>query len=388
MLTDIRSTWDCQALVSRILQTLAPKGYNTRNIPQTPKPFPTDDNGVLEQLSEAILSIQAKWASIKSILPALRGDLFNYDMNRVARLPDRYILASFEKYKREIRFRKKLFAIRDNAKVFIQIADVHGSVCSFIRNYLPATAYDSFRDCYIRPADADLLRYFTYPESDFRLHQVQLAICCEFFKNIGIDEFKPDAHTITFLNRINIDRTKAKVSRNPIDIREIGITVAQTLPQPRAFVDSLMWCLCAEEYGEICTENDPKCHLCKLKDPPQLCAGYPGRKQIAADPLKAATRFKECNLTRREAYEKMVNAGLSHQVTDAIVTKVYGPRRIPKVKWEDIETFIKANPSEAAKAMKQAGLSYNYAYKYMIKAGLPSDEVERILSKVYSNSEQ
>jgi hypothetical protein len=217
---------------------------------------------------------------------------------------------------------------------------------------------------------------------------VGLGTCCEFFKNIGIDEFKPDVHTISFLNRINIDRTKAKVSRNPIDVREIGITVAQTLLKPRAFVDSLIWCLCADYEGEICTENDPKCYLCKLKDEPELCLGFPNRTQIASNPLGAATRFRECNLTRTEAAKKMKWAGLTQGDTDKIVTKIYGPERTPKIKWGDIETYIKADPCGSAEMMKQSGLSYADTYKYMKKGGLAPDEIDRILSKVYSNSEQ
>lgn len=387
---DIRSSSDCEALVQRIQQTLSTNGYCTSNIPRTSKPFPADDNRVLEQLSEAILSIQSKWYRIKGILPALKGDLFDYDVHKVAGLSDSYVHSLFTKYKGSVRFEKKLSAIRDNARVFVKIASTthQQSLCHFIKSHLPSAAYDTSCGCYIRPDDAYLLNCFTHPKSDFRLHQVQLATCCEFFKNIGIDEFKPDAHARAFLNRVNIDRTKAKVSHNPVDVRQVGITVARTLPQPRAFVDMLIWCLCADKQGEICTENDPKCHLCRLNDAPQLCPEYPGRTQIAAHPLKAAARFHDANLTRAEAYKKMIDAGVSQVVADATITKTYGTRRSPKVTWEDIKPFIQVNASEAAEVMRQAGLSYDDACKHMTEAGLASDEIKRRLSEVYSRGGQ
>jgi len=324
-------------------------------------------------------------------LPALKISFLNYDIKSVAALTDSAIRGIATQYKDKVQarfFEIELFAIRDNAKVLKSIMSTPGGICAFIKNHLPAAAYNPSCKCYIQPADAPLIKCFTDSGSTSKLHCVGLAICCEFFNNIGIDEFKPDVHTIRFLNRINIDRTKAEVSRNPIDVREVGITVAQTLLKPRAFVDSLIWCLCADYQGEICTENDPKCYLCKLKDVPQLCREFPNRTQIGSNPLGAATRFKECNLTRTEAAKKMVNAGLPQRDTDEIVTKVYGPERTPKVKWEDIETFIKANPSGSAEMMKQSGSSYADTYKYMKKAGLAQDEIDRILGEVYSSSNQ
>ena len=59
-----------------------------------------------------------------------------------------------------------------------------------------------------------------------------------------------------------------------------------------------------------------------------------------------------------------------------------------KIKWEDIETYIRADPSGSAQGMKQSGLSYADNYKYMKKAGLAPAEIDTILSKVYSNSKQ
>lgn len=55
-----------------------------------------------------------------------------------------------------------------------------------------------------------------------------------------------------------------------------------------------------------------------------------------------------------------------------------------KVKQEDIETWVKANPFEAAKGMKEIGWNRITTYNRMKKAGLASDEIDRILNKVYN----
>ncbi|MCX6010139.1 MAG: hypothetical protein NTW48_08955, partial [Chloroflexi bacterium] len=300
---NVNSASNCQELVERIQQTLSAKGYNMSRIRGTPRPFPPNDTDVFEGLCRAILTRQANWASIVGILTALKVSLFNYNVNKVAALTNSDIRKLFAQYKSKVKARfleDELLAIRDDARVFQLIMSSHGSVCTLIKSYLPAAAYDPFCKCYVRPADAPLIKCFTDPNRAFKLRSVGLAICCEFFNNIGIDEFKPDVHTISFLNRINLDRTKGKVSCRPDDVRGIGVIIAGTLQKPRKFVDSHMWVFCAEGEGEICTEDDPKCGLCMLKtQQPQFCPGFPNRMQIVSNPLGAAKRFKECNLTRK-----------------------------------------------------------------------------------------
>jgi len=327
MFIDVSSTPDCRELITRIQQTLSAKGYDVQKIQEAPKPFPLDDAGIFEGLCEAILTRQASWASVQKILPALKISLFNYDVNKVSALADSDIKALSNQYKGKVKarfFENELFAIRDNAKVFQKIMSEYGSVCAFIKSYLPAQSYDQSCNCYIRPADDPLIKCFIDRDSTFKLHDVGLAICCEFFNNIGIDEFKPDVHTTRFLNRVNLNRGTVRVSEEDRDVRKIGILIAETLQKPRKYVDSHIWCFCAEGEGEICTENDPKCDSCMLIKQPQLCPGFPNMTQIVKNPLGAAKRFHECNLTRKEASKKMKRVGLALNKIDEILSEVYG----------------------------------------------------------------
>ncbi len=389
MVLNVVSKLDCEELTKRILQTLSSNGYSTSSIPIRPSMFPNDDVSIFEGLCRAILTRQANWASVVKILPTLKSDLSNYSIGHVASLSDTAINHLYLKYKNRVRARfleAELLSIRDNAKVFQSIMGKHGSVWGFITSYLSGGNYDASMKCYIQPHDYKLIKCFIDPDSDFKLSGVGLAVCCEFFNNIGIDEFKPDVHTISFLNRINLNRTLVGISRRPEVVRKVGITISETLGKPRKYVDSHIWCFCAEGEGEICREDDPKCDLCQLKiREPQLCLGFPSRIAIIRSPLAAAGRMKECALTRTEVHKKMNKIGLDQKEVDELLDQVYGPKpeRTPTVKWRDIEPLIRANPCAFAQTMKQNGSRRDETYGYMKKAGLASDEIQRVLAKVY-----
>ena len=327
MVIDVNSISDCQELMERIQQTLLDKGYKTSRIGELPKPFPLNDAGVLEGLSEAILTRQALWTSVKRILPELKVSLFNYNVHSVAALTDHDITEIYSQYKDRVKarfFEDELFAIRDNAIIFRQIMFKHGSVCTFIRSYLPVSDYDSASKCYIRPIDAALKKYFIDYYSGVKLHSVGLAICCEFFNNIGIDDFKPDVHTTSFLNRIALDKSQVRVSHKAEDVRGIGVLIANTLKKPRKYVDSHIWHLCAEGEGQVCMENDPQCSSCWLKiKEPILCGGFPNKAEILGNIIAAAKRFKECNLSRKEASKKMRRVGVVPLNIETALSKTY-----------------------------------------------------------------
>lgn len=234
---------------------------------------------------------------------------------------------------------------------------------------------------YIQPHDDKLIGCFIDPNSDFKLSGVGLATCCEFFNNIGIDEFKPDTHTVSFLNRIDLNRSSVRISRRPDLIRKVGITISETLGKPRKYVDGHIWCFCAEGEGEICTEDDPKCDLCQLKiQEPQLCLGFPNRIAINSNPLAAAQRMKECALIRSETQKKMKKVGLSDAQLEKVLDHVYGPKPVGR---QIIKQLIMTDPFGSAQAMKKSGFNRKQAYREMQKAGLAHNSIEGILIKVY-----
>jgi len=248
-----------------------------KNIHHYPPPFQHNDGHIFECLTCAVLSNGTRWNSLRPRLPAIKRILFGYDLIQIASLSDVAINLIYQRQIQplsipsRILLTTKLQWIRDNAATFLQIQERHGSAWHFIRDFL-GVAPDPVRHCYLHPQDNELLTYFV--SGPYKLKGVGKAICCEFFNNIGIDEFKPDVHTTRFFRRLGLHRTGLEVSQSPNDVRAIGIRIAETLRRPRKFVDSHIWCFCAEGEGEICTADDPKCGSCMLKTKqPELCRG-------------------------------------------------------------------------------------------------------------------
>jgi 3-methyladenine DNA glycosylase Tag len=274
---DPQSKSDCQELISRIKGTLsAVKPSILGRVTHYPKPFLQNDTYIFEQLTPAVMSNGTKYYLLKPHLPALKVILFGYDIGRTAALSDSVINALFLtqiqplRIPSKIKLERKLLWIRDNAKTFLKIQRSHGSVWHFLEANLGGTPFNHAHGCFIHPNDDRLIKYLTALSSKYKLSGVGQAICCEFFNSIGIDEFKPDRHTIRFLNRVGILK-----SRSTDQARQVGITIAKTLGQPRKYVDSHIWVFCADGEGEICTENNPRCHVCQLKNQQlQLCQGY------------------------------------------------------------------------------------------------------------------
>lgn len=275
---NIHSQVDCEELINRIIGTLASvKPHILVGIDHNHYPghFIRNDTHIFEHLTGAVLSSGVKSKKLERYLPIIKRILHNYDINAISGLSDSQIDTLFENQIKPLRIPwgkwhqpiTKIKWIRDNATVFREIQKRHDSVWHFIETNLEGAPFNDAHGCYIHPNDDLLLKCFT--AKPYKLKGVQLAICCEFFNNIGIDEFKPDRHTIRFLNRVRIVR-----SPSPDGVRKAGITIAETLRQPRKFVDSHIWFFCADGQGDICVGTNPKCNLCWLKTrQPQLCEG-------------------------------------------------------------------------------------------------------------------
>lgn len=260
MIIDTESADHCGMLLDRIERTLEAIGFDMNGIRKQPRQFCENDACIFEGLCKAILSIQAVFTSIEKNSGHIKKNLFDYDIDKVAGLSDVDVERIFEsKFKplriQSGRLKQGLLDIRDDARIFRSIKQRHGSVRDFIAKHLKENQEEVLRDQFIGRRDG------------FKLRGVGPAICSEFFNGIGIDEFKADVHTSRFFNRIKLAQT-TQVE----EIRRMGKRIASRTRRPRIYVDSLIWNLCAEGRGEICTKNNPKSHWCKLyTEEPRLC---------------------------------------------------------------------------------------------------------------------
>ena len=342
MVMDINSKWACEELECRVLRTLSGSGFNTNKVKTKPCEFRSDDIYIFRGLCKAVLSRQTNWDKVVGVLPIIAEVLCNYDIEKVASLSDKEIDKRYKEKlegKTEVSFlRRKLKHCRKNAEVFQDIRQQHSSVWQFIKGYLNENEYDKSKKCYIQPNDDNLIKCFIEARSPFKLSGVRLAICCEFFNNIGIDEFKPDEHAIIVLVSIGAVGRRSKSpedireegavnKESPKEIRQIGIKIAETLGKPRKYVDSLLW-----NFGRrICTKGSPTCNSCRLKiEEPAFCEGIPDwdgflKAVIVKDPFGTAEVMKRHGFTRNEARKEMEKAGLEPDEIEEILRKVYGP---------------------------------------------------------------
>lgn len=105
-------------------------------------------------------------------------------------------------------------------------------------------------------------------DSKMKYAQMGEALVAEYLKNVGYNTSKPDRHIRRILGSNHLACSDSKIV--PIfEAFDIVADIAKESGKPTAEVDYILWSYCASGYGEICTQKNPKCDLCKAKE---LCA--------------------------------------------------------------------------------------------------------------------
>jgi 3-methyladenine DNA glycosylase Tag len=255
-------------LFKRVCSTLKDSGYEMKDVVY---PFPDfmkmDDRSIFEGLCKAIFTAQAKWETIEKNLDRIDSLLFNYDFRKIENLTDEEIERIYEEMM-EMKVRDRflhgqLEYFRENACAFTNLLEKGTSIHKFLRKEL---------------SDKEMLiKKLTSNGSRYKLSGVGFPICCEFFKNIGVDDFKPDVHMVYLFSRLGIaeiKNPKAPTVKELYSIRAAGMDIAKSNNEPFHVVDNVLWFFCAEGKAEICTTNNPKCSKCRLRiEEPAMCRG-------------------------------------------------------------------------------------------------------------------
>ena len=257
-------------LYKRVCATLKDSGFDMEDVVY---PFPDfkkmDDRTIFEGLCKAVFTAQAKWETFEKNLDRIDSLplLFNYDFRKIENLTDEEIKKihkeMIEMKVRDWLLHRKLKYFRENARIFTNLLEKGTSMHEFLRKEL---------------SDKEMLiKKLTSNGSSYKLSGVGLPICCEFFKNIGVDDFKPDVHMVYLFSRLGITEIKnpkIPTVRELYSIRATGMDIAKSNNEPFHVVDNVLWFFCAEGKAEICTTNKPKCFKCKLRnEEPVMCGG-------------------------------------------------------------------------------------------------------------------
>lgn len=106
-----------------------------------------------------------------------------------------------------------------------------------------------------------LVKALSAPKSRDKLVQMDVALVCEYLRNVGYDFPKPDRHICRILGSdILAFSTSKEVSR--LEAFQIIFKLAKLTEKSVAETDYILWSYCSAGYGEICTVRKPKCDIC------------------------------------------------------------------------------------------------------------------------------
>ena len=96
----------------------------------------------------------------------------------------------------------------------------------------------------------------------YKLRHVGYTLALEYLRNVGIRAGKPDVH----VTRILSEKRLAYYTGDPFS--RTGLSPRRAISsecflQP-TYLDNLLWLFCAQDYGDICRKNNPRCRLCAL----------------------------------------------------------------------------------------------------------------------------
>lgn len=102
-------------------------------------------------------------------------------------------------------------------------------------------------------------------ESKDKLAQMDIALVCEYLRNIGYDIPKPDRHICRILGSDYL-AFSSEQTVPPFEVFDIIVKLAEMTGKCNAEIDYILWSYCADGYGEICKKGREKCAECVAKE--------------------------------------------------------------------------------------------------------------------------
>lgn len=98
-----------------------------------------------------------------------------------------------------------------------------------------------------------------------KLEQMNIALVCEYLRNIGHDIPKPDRHIRRILGSDYLTLSDEQ-EVPPFEAFDIVVKLADIMEKPVAEVDYILWSYCADGFGGICRKKNAKCEKCVAKN--------------------------------------------------------------------------------------------------------------------------
>lgn len=203
----------------------------------------------LKGLIYSLLSNQTKWTNIEPKLSEVDKLFFNYDYEKILKMPEDYFRNGiFELKCGNMSTKAQMSELGYNIGIFKKIEGEYGSIDNFVES---APAYQ-------------IVKLISDSDSHYKLRMVGEALAWEYLRNVGVDGAKPDTHMRRFLGN---DRM-GTCGHSPATINEVINQVDDISRETGLYkieIDNIIWSYCADGYGEICTAV-PHCEHCVIRD--------------------------------------------------------------------------------------------------------------------------
>ena len=196
----------------------------------------------------ALISGGAKWSVIMRNMKYIDETFFFFDKNKLLnRLKTNrdYFSNKFKYNKCGIRFlEKSLDALYYNICIFEDIENKYGDIENYIDEKSP---YEMLNDL---------------SSGSYKFKYMGQTLIAEYMRNVGVDFSKPDTHILRILGK---DCLNYLESDNPIDAIKFIEDASDITNYSQTEIDFLLWHFCAENFGEVCTKDNPKCNICPIR---------------------------------------------------------------------------------------------------------------------------
>lgn len=100
--------------------------------------------------------------------------------------------------------------------------------------------------------------------SPAKLEQMNIALVCEYLRNVGYDIPKPDRHICRILGSDYLGFSDKNIVPE-FEAFDLVVRLAEQTGKSVAQTDYILWSYCAKGYGEICRKNKNNCNICTVK---------------------------------------------------------------------------------------------------------------------------
>ena len=196
----------------------------------------------------SLLSSQRDWGEIHRNRQYVEKLFFNFDKEKIKNTDYHYFINGLKSRSLGNRaINKQMETLNYNIAILERIEKEYGSLDDFVTRLKPNA----------------ISALFACKESPYALKQIGFPLALEYLRNVGIDTVKPDVHIVRIFKRLGLIKDSDSAER---DVLEIIEKLSKESGYPKAHIDFLLWHYCSKSFGNICSENNPKCNLCVIQN--------------------------------------------------------------------------------------------------------------------------